>query len=193
MGGTEGCSLGVGHAVLLSTGLLVPAADGDGWMDGWTDTWDGTSGWSSSIPIILLLKTYGFLKLLFDHLCPWDALCTFSVPLLAVGTAAEPHNHIASTAEDGSLGRHSPSPTETHGGLPMGRREPESPVGSSTPPNGCRALPELHGDAAGHSLKQSPQLGQLHSGVPPEEHSDHHTSILHLRTQQGSELLLSPL
>lgn len=45
----------------------------------------------------------------------------------------------------------------------------------------------------GHSLKQSSQLGQLHSGVPPEEHSDHHTSILHLRTQQGSELLLSPL
>lgn len=82
----------------------------------------------------------------------------------------------------------------------MGRREPESSVGSwenavgsSTPPNACRALPELCGDAAGHSLKQSPQLGQLHSWVPPEEHSNHHTSILHPKTQQGSELLLSPL
>lgn len=52
--------------------------------------------------------------------------------------------------------------------------------------------PELHGDAAGRSPKQSPPLGQRHSGVPPEEHSDHHTSILHLRTQQGSELPLSP-
>lgn len=52
--------------------------------------------------------------------------------------------------------------------------------------------PELHGDAAGRSPKQSPPLGQRHSGVPPEEHSDHHASILHLRTQQGSELPLSP-
>lgn len=66
---------------------------------------------------------------------------------------------------------------------------------SSAPPNARRdpsSLPELHGDAAGHSPKQSTPLGQRHSGVPPEEHSDHHASILHLRTQQGSELPLSP-
>lgn len=71
-----------------------------------------------------------FKVILTDHLCPWDALSVLSAPLLAAGTAAQPHSHIASTAEvqgmdpfEGTV----PAPQTLTGVCPWGEESLKAP------------------------------------------------------------------